>query len=62
MANLPFKQVLAVAVALAATVAAGCTSTGTTGGSSPARNSRGGGWENFRAEAPIVLPLPASVA
>ena len=62
MANLPFKRIVAVAVVLAATFAAGCTSTGTTGSSSPARNSRGGGWENFRAEAPIVLPLPVSVA
>ena len=62
MTNLPFKQVLAVAVVLAATLAAGCTSTGTTGDSSPARNSRGGGWENFRAEAPIAQPLPESVA
>ena len=51
------KTLLALAVALAATFAAGCTTTGTTGGSSPARNSRGGGWENFRAAAPILQPL-----
>ena len=43
-----FKAVVAMAVVFAAMFAAGCTSTGTTGDSSPARNSRGGGWENFR--------------
>jgi hypothetical protein len=62
MANLHFKPVIAIAVVLAATFAVGCTSTGTTGSSSPARNSHGGGWENFRAEAPIVQQLPAPVA
>jgi hypothetical protein len=61
MANLHVKQVVSVALMLAATFATGCTTTGTTGSSSPARNSRSGGWENFRAEAPIMKPLPASV-
>ena len=39
-----------------AEVPAGCTSTGTTGGGggySP-KGSRGGGWENFRAEMPMT--------
>jgi hypothetical protein len=61
MANLHFKQVVFVALVLAATFAAGCTTTGTTGSSSPARTTRGGGWDNFRAEVPIMKPLPASV-
>jgi hypothetical protein len=54
MIFLPLRAVVAVAVVLAATWVAGCTSTGTTGDSSPARNSRGGGWENFRAEGPAA--------
>jgi hypothetical protein len=48
------RFVLAVVVAAALTV--GCTSTGTTdggGGNSP-KGSRGGGWENFRAEMPVT--------
>jgi len=49
MANIELRSLIALAVVLAATFVAGCTSTGTTGDSSPARNSRGGGWENFRA-------------
>jgi hypothetical protein len=47
-----------LAAVLAVAFAAGCTSTGTTGGgggNSP-KGSRGGGWENFRAEAPLVMP------
>ena len=45
----------ALAMALAAGLIAGCTSTGTTGdgGYSP-KGSRGGGWENFRAELPVL--------
>jgi type IV pilus biogenesis protein CpaD/CtpE len=58
MTELPFKLVVLVA-ALAATLAAGCTSTGTTGDGNTPRTSRGGGWENFRAEAPVVEPAPA---
>lgn len=56
-----FRFVLAVVLAAALTV--GCTSTGTTGGAdnSP-RGSRGGGWENFRAETPMAMPLPGSAA
>jgi hypothetical protein len=50
-----FRFILAVVLAAAFTV--GCTSTGTTGGGgySP-KGSRGGGWENFRAEMPIMMP------
>ena len=43
---------LAVVLAVAFTV--GCTSTGTTGGGYSPKGSRGGGWENFRAEVPVV--------
>jgi len=53
-----------LAVALAAALTVGCTSTGTTGGgggNSP-KGSRGGGWENFRAEAPMLTPMPGSMA
>jgi hypothetical protein len=58
MTDLPFKLVVLVA-ALAATSAAGCTSTGTTGDGNTPRGSRGGGWENFRAETP-AMPSPGS--
>jgi hypothetical protein len=58
MTDLPYKLVVLVA-ALAATLVVGCTSTGTTGDGSTPRSSRGGGWENFRAEAP-VMPAPES--
>jgi hypothetical protein len=50
-----------LAVVLVAALAVGCTSTGTTGGgggNSP-KGSRGGGWENFRAELPVT---PGSMA
>jgi hypothetical protein len=49
-----FRFVLAVVLVAALTV--GCTSTGTTGGgggNSP-KGSRGGGWENFRADMPVT--------
>ena len=62
MANLRFSPVVALTVVLAAMFMAGCTSTGTTGGGNAPKGSRGGGWENFRAEAPIVQRLPAPVA
>lgn len=56
MTKLSFARVvLAVVVAAAAT--AGCTTTGTSGGGGySSKGSRGGGWENFRAEALIVSP------
>ena len=52
-----------LAVVLTVALTAGCTSTGTTGGggNSP-KGSRGGGWENFRAEMPVVTPMPGSMA
>jgi hypothetical protein len=52
-----------LAVVLAAALTVGCTSTGTTGGggNSP-KGSRGGGWENFRAEAPMLTSMPGSMA
>jgi hypothetical protein len=59
MTDLPLKLVVLVA-ALAATMATGCTSTGTAGDGNTPRTSRGGGWENFRAEAPVVKPGPAA--
>jgi hypothetical protein len=51
-----------VVVVVLAALTVGCTSTGTTGGGgySP-KGSRGGGWENFRAEAPVVAPIPGSM-
>lgn len=61
MKDLELKPIASVAVLLAAVLAVGCTSTGTTGDSSPARNSRSGGWENFRAEA-VPQPEPSVVA
>jgi hypothetical protein len=54
-----FKPMTVLAAALAATFMVGCTSTGTTGSSG---NVRGGGWENFRAEAPPLEQGPAPVA
>jgi hypothetical protein len=50
MTSLRFFQ----AVVLAAAFTVGCTSTGTTGGGYSPKGSRGGGWENFRAEVPLV--------
>lgn len=47
---------LALAAMFAAALTVGCTSTGATGdggGYSP-KGSRGGGWENFRAEMPMI--------
>jgi len=47
---------LALAAMLAAALTVGCTSTGTTGdgGGYSSKGSRGGGWENFRAEMPTM--------
>ncbi|WP_147157117.1 hypothetical protein [Reyranella soli] len=49
-----------LAATLVAALTVGCTSTGTTGGggggNSP-KGSRGGGWENFRAEMPVLPEL-----
>jgi hypothetical protein len=60
MTKLCFSPAVGVLVGLAALLVAGCTSTGTTGDSTPARNSRGGGWENFRAEAAILERVPTT--
>jgi hypothetical protein len=60
MTDLPFKLVVVLVAALASTLAAGCTSTGTTGDGNTPKGSRGGGWENFRAEAPVVKPGPTA--
>lgn len=46
------------AIAAAALVSA-CTTTGDTG---YVKGSRGGGWENFRAEAPIGKPERSWIA
>lgn len=58
MTELPFARIVVLAVVLAAAVA-GCTTTGASGTSSgggySGKGSRGGGWENFRAEAPVPL-------
>jgi hypothetical protein len=59
MTDLPFKLAILIA-ALAATIVTGCTSTGTSGDGNTPRTSRGGGWENFRAEAPVVERGPAA--
>ena len=47
---------LVLAALFVAALTVGCTSTGTTGGGgySP-KGGRGGGWDNFRAEAPRVV-------
>ena len=56
MTELPFARIVVLAAVLAAAVA-GCTTTDTSGTSSgggySGKGSRGGGWENFRAEAPV---------
>jgi hypothetical protein len=62
MTKLPFSPVFGVAVLLAVAFVTGCTSTGTTGDSTPARNSRGGGWENFRAQLTIPEQAPTAVS
>ena len=49
-----------LAVVLVAAFAVGCTSTGTTGGGYSPKGSRGGGWENFRAETPVTA-MPGSL-
>ena len=59
MTKLSFARIVVLAVVVAA--AAGCTTTGTSGGGGySSKGSRGGGWENFRAEVPIVSPGPAA--
>lgn len=62
MTNLRFSPAVGMLVGLAALFVAGCTSTGTTGDSTPARNSRGGGWENFRAEMTILEQAPTALS
>ena len=61
MTELPFARIVVLAAVLAAAMA-GCTTTDTSGTSSgggySGKGSRGGGWENFRAEAPV---LPGSM-
>jgi len=54
MTDLRLRPVVALAAVLAVALLAGCTSTGTTGGGNSPKGSRGGGWENFRAEMPAV--------
>ena len=62
MTELPFARIVVLTVVFAAAAVAGCTTTGTSGTSSgggySGKGSRGGGWENFRAEAPV---LPGSM-
>ena len=57
MTERPFARIVVLAAVLAAAAVAGCTTTGTSGTSSgggySGKGSRGGGWENFRAEAPV---------
>jgi hypothetical protein len=61
MTKLPFARIAVLAVVLAAAVMAGCTTTDTSGGGGySSKGSRGGGWENFRAEAPVVPPGPTA--
>jgi hypothetical protein len=56
MTKISFARIAVLAVVVAAAATAGCTTTGTSGGGYSSKGSRGGGWENFRAEAPIVSP------
>ena len=60
MTKFPFARIVVLAMVAAAAATAGCTTTGTSGtsggGGYSSKGSRGGGWENFRAEAPIVRP------
>ena len=61
MTKLSFARMGVLAVVVAAAATAGCTTTGTSGGGGySSKGSRGGGWENFRAEAPIVSPGPTA--
>jgi hypothetical protein len=62
MTKLRFSPVVGVLVSVAALFVVGCTSTGTTGDSTPARNTRSGGWENFRAEVTILEQAPTAVS
>ena len=60
MTEFPFVRIVVLATVLATAAAvAGCTTTGTSGTSSgggySGKGSRGGGWENFRAAAPVPL-------
>lgn len=56
MTNLRFRPVAVLVAFLAAILVMGCTSTGTTGDGNTPKSSRGGGWENFRAQAPLQQP------
>ena len=53
---------VALAVTISAALVAGCTTTGTTGPGDGKYQTRGGGWDNFRAEAPALEWVPSSRA
>jgi hypothetical protein len=62
MSRTPLARIAVVAAVLAATTV-GCTSTGASDGAGySSKGSRGGGWENFRAEAPVLKPVSGPVA
>jgi hypothetical protein len=58
MKTFSLKPVVAVAAVLAAALVAGCVSTASDG----RYQTHGGGWDNFRAEAPMAKPQQAWVA
>jgi hypothetical protein len=59
MKTFSLKPVVALVAALAAALIAGCVSTASDG---RYQTDPRGGWDNFRAEAPIADPRQASVA
>jgi len=56
MTNLRLKPVAVLAAVLAAALVGACNQTVSSG----AYQTRGGGWDNFRAQAPDAAPRPAS--
>jgi hypothetical protein len=59
MKRFSFKPIVALAAVLVATLVSGCVSTASDG---RYQTNPRGGWDNFRAEKPIVAPGQASVA
>jgi hypothetical protein len=59
MKTFSLKPVVALAAVLAAALVAGCVSTASDG---RYQTNPRGGWDNFRAEAPMARPVPSRIA
>jgi hypothetical protein len=59
MKRFSFKPIVALAAVFVAALVSGCVSTASDG---RYQTNPRGGWDNFRAEKPIVAPEQASVA